>query len=143
VNRAILKAVAALAASVAAFALAGCASLDMDSEGNPNRLITGTVNFRSDVSLPPDARVSVRVVDNDSGSLPMVLGFVDVASPGAPPIPFRLEFSADDARMRHGLNLQVRVAYGGQVHFANIEQYVVTLGNEQDPHRIWVDAAGH
>jgi len=143
VNLPILKAASAIAASVAAFVLVGCASLDMDSEGNPNRLITGTVNFHSDVPLPPDARVSVRVVDNDSGSLPKVLGFVDIVSPGAPPIPFRLEFSADDTRMRHGLNLQARVAYGGQVHFANVEQYVVTLGNEQDPHRIWVDAAGH
>jgi len=148
----------------AAVVLAGCGHMAMDltPEGNPDRVLTGTVDFSNAVTLPGDAVVVVRVlgflppnpqaVAGVPGALPapgseaemppQVLGEQTIKDPPAAPIPYRLEYQATDDQLRAGLKLEARVSYGGKVRWFNVNSYSVNLNNVGDPHGITVDPAG-
>lgn len=149
-----------LATGLAWLAGAGCAHIDTTPGGDVDRAIAGTVNFRGDLVLPPDAEVVVRLIDAmgpgqalppPSQDLPVanrpravateqVLGEQTIKAPAAGPVPFRIEYTADDAMLRHGLNLDARISFGGRVQFRTVTTRAVTLGNATDKHEIWVQA---
>ncbi|HZZ18767.1 MAG TPA: YbaY family lipoprotein [Opitutaceae bacterium] len=133
--------IARLLLSLAALgALAGCGQMDFTPEGNPARVLSGEVSIADVSSLPADATVTIRVIDNNTlGMPPRVLGAQTINSPGAIPIPFRVEYQAEDDLLRLGLNIEVRVSYGGKVQYFNRNHYAVSLGNVSDTHRISVD----
>jgi uncharacterized lipoprotein YbaY len=125
--------------AVAAFALCGCGQMDLTPEGDPGRVLTGTVDLGEEVALPADATVTVRVVETaDAGMAPQVLGSQTISNPGVAPIEFHIEYRAEDEVLRRGLNVEARISYGGKVRFYNVNRYAVTLGNAADPHRITV-----
>jgi uncharacterized lipoprotein YbaY len=154
-------------AVLGALLLAGCGHLSMDTAGNPDRVLNGMVLFSdNNVVLPPGTELRVTVVDQtppnpavvDAATSttmptfnrqnvaaaapgPEVLGEQTIRDPGTPPVPFRVEYTADDDRLRHGLAIQVRVSYGGSVRFFNATQYAVTLGDVTDLHQISVEPA--
>jgi uncharacterized lipoprotein YbaY len=154
-------------AVLAALLFSGCGHLSLDTAGNPDRVLNGIVQFSDDrVVLPPGTEVRVSVVDETppnpavvdvatSSTMPTfnrqnaaaaapgpeVLGEQTIRDPGTPPVAFRVEYTADDDRLRHGLAIQVRVSYGGSVRFFNATQYAVTLGDVTDVHRISVEPA--
>jgi uncharacterized lipoprotein YbaY len=145
----------------AAALLAGCGqvALDLTPEGNPDRILTGSVDFREPFSLPPDAVLVVRVEDPNrvtdtpptavlgepspvplqSKLPPKILGEQTVKNPGSPPIPFRVAYTAVDEQLRRGLIIEARISYGGMVRFLNVDSYAVTLGNASDSHTVWVN----
>jgi putative lipoprotein len=130
----------ALLALAGTLALAGCGQLDLTPEGDPGRVATGRVELSDGAALPPGAIVTVRVVDTSvTGMPPEVLGSQTLRDPGAPPIPFRVIYRAEDEVLRHGLNLEARVSIDGKVKYFNMSQYALTLGNAADPHRIIVN----
>jgi uncharacterized lipoprotein YbaY len=101
--------------------LAGCGHLEVTPEGDPNRVITGTVNLRMPTDLPGDATVLVRVVDGARAEPTLrVLGEQTIAHASKTPVPFRVEFRADDGMLRHGLNIEARISFGGQLRYFNI-----------------------
>ena len=138
----------------------GCGTINTTSGGDTNRVIKGTVNFRSDLVLPPDAEVVVRlfdasalgqsksaaardlpVVDRPKAQLtPQVLGEQTIKAPPAGPVAFRIEYEADDSLLRHGLNIDARISYGGRVRLRTVNTRAVTLGNAADPHEVWVES---
>lgn len=140
---------------------AGCGSITTTVGGDTNRVITGTVNFRGDLVLPPDAEVVVRLIDASAvgqvrsaaaSDLPVVdrpkaaltaqvLGEQRIKAPAAGPVPFRIEYNADDSLLRHGLNIDARISYGGRVQLRTVNTRAVTLGNASDPHQVWVESA--
>jgi uncharacterized lipoprotein YbaY len=123
-----------------ALALAGCGQLDLTPEGDPSRVLVGEVDVGNDVTLPADTVVTVRVVDASvTGMPPQVLGAQTIGSPVGAPIPFRVEYRAEDEVLRRGLNIEVRISYGGKVRFFNRNNYAVTLGNAADTHRVTVN----
>ena len=129
------------------FAVLGCSHLDLAPAGNPNRVLTGTVNTRMNLLPPPDAQVVVRlIVPPDTTAAPtpaaknMVIGERGsreqpeqviaeqvIHAPPTVPVPFRLEFQADDAELEHGLNIEARISWGRELRFRNIEAQAVTL----------------
>jgi uncharacterized lipoprotein YbaY len=120
--------------------LAGCGQLDFTPEGDPSRVLNGEVAIGDAISLPAGTTVTVRVIDtNTQGMPPHVLGAQTITNPGVSPIPFHVEFQAEDDLLRIGLNIEVRVSYGGKVQYFNRNHYAVTLGNVSDTHRISVD----
>jgi len=141
---------------------AGCAHLDTTPGGDVNRVIAGTVNFRGDLVLPPDAEVVVRLIDAAGtgqlqgaadNTLPVanrarvapvaqVLGEQTIKAPPAGPVAFRIEYAADDALLRHGLNLEARISYEGKVRFRTVDAYLVTLSSLDRNHELWVAVAG-
>src|SRR4051812_15381036 len=88
-------------------ALTGCQQLDLTPESDPQRVVSGVVNFGVDTLLPPGTEVVVRVVDTTAlgkqnpvpgTELPVVdnthavktervLGEQVIRSPGVTPVP--------------------------------------------------------
>lgn len=144
---------------------AGCSnvSLDLSSESDPNRTLSGTVNFRSEVPLPPEAEVLVRVLDMASveqmraaanRDLPVTARAQVTPTPtvlaertvpvgtATTAVPFQVEFRASDELLRHGLNIEARILVGGYVRFRTVEAHVLTLSNLGRNHEVWVRATG-
>lgn len=131
-----------LAAAVLA-ASPGCGQLDLTPEGDPSRVLTGQVDWSEPPTLPPGATVTVRIVDATRvGMPPDALGSQTIPNPGDSPVSFRVLYRADDDLLRRGLNVEVRVAWGGKVRLINTNAHVVTLGSAGDTHRITVNPVG-
>ena len=125
--------------------LTGCAQLDLAREGNPERILRGSVT--SVAALPAGALVSVRLIDQPPvsngqpknqpvpGQMPhassdRVLAEQEVpAGAAARSVPFQLSFQASDAQLRRGFTIEARVAAGGRVSHRSVQTQVVTLGN--------------
>lgn len=142
---------------------AGCGSIDVSAGGNPERVLTGTVN--AGIALPAGAEVVVRLVSAPAGNdtvrsantdlpvmatrpvgqgLERVLGeHAQTLTAGTmEPVPFRIEYNADDAVLRRGLNLDVRVAVGGKVQFRTVNAHVVTLASSPFKQTVMVQPVG-
>jgi uncharacterized lipoprotein YbaY len=153
-------------AALAALFSVGCGHMALDTEGDPHRILAGTVQFSDPIVLPSDAEVRVSVVDenppppaaNPGDNLnampvlnrpnnsalapgPEVLGETTIRGPGPTPVAFRVEYVADDDRLRRGLAIQVRVSYGGTVRYFNATQYQVSLGDVSELHQVSVEPA--
>jgi uncharacterized lipoprotein YbaY len=120
--------------------LAGCGHLEMTPESDPNRVVTGTVNLRMPTDLPADATLMVRVVDGARNEPTLrVLGEQTIAQASKTPVPFRVEFRADDILLRRGLNLDARISFGGQLRYYNINEVGFTLSSMDRPVVVVVD----
>lgn len=140
--------VSRLPAGVALFALfaAGCGHIDTTPAGDPDRVLTGAVRF--DATLPAGAEVVVRVIAPPSSEplraaandLPLgarptmqraerVLGEhrQTLGSGTMQPVPFEIEYHAEDAALRRGLNVEARISIGGKVRYRTINAHVLTL----------------
>lgn len=148
---------------VAAFGLllaaAGCGHLDLAPETNSNRVLNGTVSFQG--GLPAGSEITVRIVDTPSAEImrpvansdlpvvdrpkplpvELVLGeqTQTLGSPTAEPVPFRIEYQASDDVMRHGVNVDARVSYGGKVRFRTVQAHLMTLASSPFPHEVAVE----
>lgn len=132
-------------ALVAAFA-AGCGHIDTTPAGDPDRVLTGAVRFNA--TLPAGAEVVVRVIE-PPGNEPLRAAANDLpvaARPPMPrvervlgehrqtlasgtmqPVPFQIEYHAEDAALRRGLNVEARISIGGKVRYRTIHAHVLTL----------------
>ena len=140
------------------FAVAGCAHLDVTPEGSPDRVLNGTVNVRA--TLPAGAQILVRVVDISNRELgrpansdlsradrprpvpvERVLGEQTLTLSAATnePVPFRVEYRADDALLRHGLNVEARISVDGKLRHRSVNAHVLTLASSPFPHEVVVD----
>ena len=146
-------------AAISLLCAGGCGHLDLTPEGDPNRVLTGTVDFDVATTLPADAVIVVRVVDptgltetppaqvlgspmasESTASLPpKVLGEQVIRGPVQAPIPFNIDYKAGDEQLRRGLNIQVRVSSGGRLRYFNVNSFAITLNNVNDPHTILVN----
>ena len=145
--------------ALAALFAAGCGHLDFSSREDPHRVLTGTVDFSgTPVVLPDDALMVIRVVDAVPPSPvtpgppdpllrhpvpptdmpPEVLGEKTIPRPGALPIPFEVEYRAEEQQLMHGLNVEVRISYGGRVRYANVNHTVIAANDYNQPHTIEV-----
>jgi uncharacterized lipoprotein YbaY len=149
-----------LAACFALLAGSGCENISTTPGGDSNRVISGTINFNSELTLPPGTEVLVRLVDTAglaqvrtaaSKDLPMadrprteptpqVLAEQIIKPTVSGPVPFRLEYTADDAMLRHGLNIEARISYGGRVRLRTVTSRAITLANAAKPQEVWVEA---
>jgi uncharacterized lipoprotein YbaY len=149
----------------AALALVGCGSVQLDTrpEGNPNRIVTGTVELGDAGPLPPGAEVAVRVVDPVQSNFraptavlgepstdtppvelpPKVLGEQRITDGQGSSIPFRVPYYATDDQLRVGLILEARVSLNHRVRFYNVSSYSLNLENAGDSHQIYVNPVGH
>lgn len=147
-----------IAAAVLLPVLAGCAQLDLAPEGDPSRVLTGTVV--ASAPLPAGAEVVVRLLDNSSPEAPRVAMGADVVAPERSrmpgierevatqeqvlasaveaAVPFRIEYQATDAELRRGLTIDVRVSFDGRVRYRTVSSHVVTLASSPYPHEVFV-----
>jgi uncharacterized lipoprotein YbaY len=150
-----------LAAAALVAWTAGCSHIEVTPEGDPHRVLNGTVEFRADVALPADAVVVVRILDMSGieqmrlaankdlpigdrakpEPLPQVLAEQTVNGVTGNSVPFHIEYTADDELLRHGLNVDARISYDGKIRFRTANSHVVTLANAEYPHTVWVEPA--
>jgi hypothetical protein len=138
---------------------AGCGHVDLRPEGDPQRTVSGIVTMTPDLLFPEDTEVVVRVIDTapgrpvsaiggdstlpDRSTLPKVeriIGEKIVRAPGAKPVAFTVEFTADDAALRRGLTIEARISWGGQLRWRSMSNHVITLSNLSRKQEVWVDA---
>jgi uncharacterized lipoprotein YbaY len=153
-----------VAAAAAALGLSACGQVGVEVTpfGNPNRVLTGSVELPAGTSLPADTVVVVRVLgvlpanpQAVTGLLgqppapgvqaeqpPQVLGEQTIRNPGSPPVPFRIEYSATDDQLRTGLKLEARISVGGKVRWFNVNSYGIDLDNVGEARSVAVDPAG-
>lgn len=149
-----------LAPFVFALIGAGCGSIEVSTGGNPERVLNGVVATGG--GLPAGAEVVVRLISapgthesqRAAGSdvpvmtrpaaagLERVLGeqTQTLAAGTAEPVPFRIEFTAEDAVLRRGLNLDVRVSFGGRLQYRTVNAHVVTLASSPFKQIVMVQA---
>ena len=53
-------------------------------------------------------------------------------------VPYRIEFQADDALLRHGVNLDARISYDGRVRYRMLDARALTLSSVRFPQEIAV-----
>jgi hypothetical protein len=147
----------ALIASLVVLVAAGCAHLDTTPAGNPDRVLKGAVNFNT--TVPAGAEIVVRLLEPVGGEpsrgpgndVPVatqsagarterLLGeFRQTLSAGTmQPVPFQFEYRAEDAVLRRGLNVDVRVSVEGKVRLRTISAHVVTLASSPFSQEVWV-----
>lgn len=142
-------------------AVAGCAHLDVAAAGNPERQLRGTIVVPA--ALPAGTEILVRLVDASPAEPatmapkndlpipdrsrpplagPQILGEQSqtLAAPATEPVPFQLDYHADDALLRHGLNVEARISFGGRVRYRTIQAHVVTLASSPFPQTVTVEA---
>lgn len=71
-------------AALAAVLAAGCAHLDLEAPGDPNRVLVGTVSFSQPATLPAGAEVLVRIMDPHPQALNA--GVTALTPPGQMPL---------------------------------------------------------
>jgi len=120
--------------------LAGCGHVEMTPEGDANREVTGTVNLRVQADLPADTTVLVRVIDGARAEPTLrVLGEQAITRAGNPPVAYHVEFDAEDALLRRGVNIEARVSFGGQICYYNTNAIGLSLGTIDRPLGLVVD----
>ncbi len=138
----------ALLSALAAVLLgaAGCSHLDTTPAGNPDRVLNGAVVFEG--TLPAGTEIIVRLLESAANEKGRSAGadFPAAAPAAGPrpdrllgeyretlaaaamqPVPFKIEYFAEDAVLRRGLNLDVRVSFGGRLRLRTVNAHVVTL----------------
>ena len=133
---------------------AGCTHLDISAQGNVERVLRGTITAPS--ALPVGTEVVVRLVDLapvgiSHGDLPIadrptavpmerVVGEFrqTLTAMKAEPLPFEIGYRADDSELRHGLNVDVRISFGGRLRFRTISAHVLTLASSPFPQDVAV-----
>ena len=142
----------------ASLLVAGCGHIDVSSTNDPNRVLKGAVAAAD--NLPAGAEIVVRLIATTSanvspatatdGSLTRPLSSATatervlgeqrqiLAAFTTKPVPFRIEYQAGDALLRHGINLEARISVGGKLRFRTINAHVVTLASASFPQEIAV-----
>jgi uncharacterized lipoprotein YbaY len=133
----------------------GCGHLNLDSIGDSSRVITGTVDLSTPADLPPDAVLEVRIVDPSPpppptplatsasprvSPPPAIVGDQTITNLGtAPPFPFRVDITADDSEIQHGLTIEARITYGGRLQYSNLSQFMIGPDTAGEPQHVIVD----
>ena len=92
--------------------------------------VTGTLMYRERMALPPDAVAEVWLLDTSLADVPAVeIAYQRIEGRGNPPIPFVLEYDAQQIRegMQYGVRATIR--HDGQLLFTSDTHYpVLTRG---------------
>ena len=113
------------------------------SRVEPSPLVTGSVLYRERIALPPEATLTVRLVDVSRMDAPAVLLGEQVVTPtGQVPIPFEISYDPAQIDERMSYAVQARIEVGGQLMFISTQAYpVITRGNPSRDLEILVERA--
>ena len=104
----------ALGVLLASLGLAGCGSVPPPrAEARPS--VVGTVTGPSDIAVPTNADLEIRLVDFSQPRDPaIVIAETSTASPGNPPYKFRLHYNPAVIDARHDYALEARLVVAGR-----------------------------
>ena len=114
------------------------------SEVEPSPLVTGSVLYRERMALPPEATLTVRLVDVSRADAPAVLLGEQVITPtGQVPIPFEIAYDPAQIDERMSYAVQARIEAGGELMFITTQHFpVITRGNPSTDLEIVLERVG-
>lgn len=124
---------------------AGCGTLDTGEASFGDRVAEGVISFHlaGTEPMPADAEVIVKVVDMSAGNgRGEVLGEQTIVNPSHSPIPFRIEYRAEDPVLRRGLNIDARISIGGKLAYYTANAHPITASNAKDMHVVELSPIG-
>lgn len=122
--------------------LVGCAS-DRVGLFDSQPMLTGTVNYRARIALPPSAVITVRLLDITQKEAPaIVLGEKSISNPGNVPIAFSLAYPFGGIAPSRNYVIDARIEVDGRLRFYTMKQHEVTPQNAADPHELWLELSG-
>jgi len=126
-----MKTIAAVLGVLAAVLVSGCEHLDTTAPSLGDRVLTGVVtNGSGGGPLPDDSEVWIQVVDRGDGvQKGEVLGEQTIKNPGRMPVPFRIEFRAEDPVLRGGVEVEARISVRGRLTYLTKTAHPVTMAN--------------
>lgn len=92
--------------------------------------VTGTLAYRERIALPPDAMITVQLVDVSRADAPAVVLGEQVGPAGGRQVPIAFEISFDRSRIEpaHRYAVQARIEDGGKLRFISDHHYAVITG---------------
>jgi putative lipoprotein len=138
----IVRAVPLFSLVAALLAFTACKQLDLSVPNSAERVLSGVVTIPNSGDLPRDAEVTIQIVDLSRGaSQPDILGEQTIKAPAAWPVPFRIEFHADDALLLRGAAVDARVSVAGKLRYATRATHPITVANVAEEHVVKVERA--
>jgi len=105
--------------------------------------LTGTVEYRERIALPPEAQLRVRLEElAGSGKPPQFIAETTIPRIGRPPIPFRIALAPGVIDPRRTYTLTARIERGEQLLFINEPPFRVLTGGNPSRVEIVVSRAG-
>jgi len=120
---------------------AGCRSKSSAS-GYRGPVIFGTVMYQARIALPPDAVLTIRLLDVTRRDAPaVVLAEKSVSGPGQPPLAFELPYPLEAIRPDRRTVVEARIEVAGRTRFYSAAAHAVTTETVMQPQEIWVEPA--
>ncbi|MFV0423109.1 YbaY family lipoprotein [Oleidesulfovibrio sp.] len=109
------------------FALTACAVKNPAPE---HATVTGTALYRERIMLPPDAELTIRLLDVSLADAPAkTLGVQVIPSPGNPPYAFSVAYDPAEIDPRHTYSVAADIRVNGKLLFITDTHYsVITRG---------------
>jgi putative lipoprotein len=107
--------------------------------------VTGTVTYRARIALPPDATLTVRLVDVSRADAPSELIAEQVITTGGRQVPIAFAIAYDPARIdpAHTYAVQARIEVQGQLrHVSDTHHGVLTRGSPSHVDIVLVPVGG-
>ncbi len=107
-------------------------------------VVTGVVVYRERIALPPDAALTVRLLDVSRADAPVVvLGEQRIHPTGQVPIPFEIAYDRARIDERMSCTLEARIEAGGRLLFVSTRANpAITRGSPTKDMEILVERAG-
>lgn len=106
--------------------------------------VSGTVSYRQRIALPPEALITVLLVDVSLADAPAQVISEQVITAGGqqPPFPFELSYNPRTYDPARTYALQARIESNGELLFTTTSQYRVLTGEGTGPVEVMVEPAG-
>lgn len=130
-----------LLAAAVLLGTAGCRS-KAPASGYRGPVIFGSVMYRARVALPPDAVLTLRLLDVTQRDAPaIVLAEKSFSGPGQPPLAFELPYPQEAVRHDRRTVVEARIEVAGRARFYSVTAHPVTPDSVMQPQEIWVEPA--
>ena len=125
---------------VTIFFSGGCANMDLSATSLADRTVDGAVViYPEDTVLPDGTEVIVRVIDMSRGEgRGEVLGEQTITNPGTVPVPFHIEYRAEDEVLRKRITIDARISTGRTLRYYTASAHPITPGNVKNRHMVEV-----
>ncbi len=103
--------------------------------------LSGTINYRARIALPPGAVIDVKLQDVSRADAPAtVLAEQQIVTQGEQvPIPFRLEYNPADIQPGHRYSVGVRIEIDGKLRWITQTMHPVINDGPAEAVEVWVE----
>jgi putative lipoprotein len=110
------------------------------SRASDGPVVRGIVTYRARIALPPQAVLTVRLMDVTKADAPaVVLAEKSIMNPGNPPLAFELPYPAGAITAETRVVLEARIDVAGRPRFYSSDTHTITPATAARLHEVQVD----